>query len=184
MALKIEKTPIEGVHVISLEEFSDARGRFVKIFNSDVFAKHAIHFPCKETFFSVSLKNVLRGFHYQAPPMAMEKIVWVAQGEVLDVVLDIRKHSPTFGQCFSKNLSDSNRTALYLPKGVAHAFLVLSESSTMVYQVGEVFSPSHDQGIRWDSANFKWPIAQPILSEKDKNWPGFQGFVSPFEGKA
>jgi dTDP-4-dehydrorhamnose 3,5-epimerase len=174
------ETPLEQVLVLSPSVFADDRGSFVKVFNRDMFAARGMQCDWEETFFSTSRKNVLRGFHFQLPPMDMEKIVWVTRGEVLDVLLDLRKGSATCGRTFSAILSEQNSTAIYIPKGVAHAFCVLSENATMVYQTSRVFSPEHDAGILWNSAGFDWPVTDPLISMKDCNLPALADFVSPF----
>lgn len=178
--MKFTETPLEKVVVLNPSVFSDERGDFVKVYNRDLFESRGL--PChgEEIFFSTSKKGVIRGFHFQIPPMEMEKIVWVSSGEILDVVLDLRRGSATYGRCFSQLLSGSNRTALYIPKGVGHAFCALSDVATVFYQTSRVFSPEHDAGVRWDSVGFDWPVTAPIVSVKDRNLPTLADFVTPF----
>jgi dTDP-4-dehydrorhamnose 3,5-epimerase len=178
--MTFSETPIEQVLVLSPPVFTDNRGSFVKVFNRNLFAAHGLQCEWEEFFYSVSNRDVLRGFHFQLPPMDLEKVVWVTSGEVLDVVLDLRKDSGTFGSCFSVTLSEVNCKAIYIPKGVAHAFCVLSETATVLYQTSRGFSPQHDTGIRWDSVGFDWPVTNPVLSVKDNNLPALANFVSPF----
>lgn len=174
------ETPMEQVFVLSPPVFTDNRGSFVKVFNRDLFASRGLQCEWEELFYSTSNRDVLRGFHFQLPPRDLEKIVWVTSGEVLDVVLDLRKDSGSYGSCFSVNLSGDNCKAIYIPKGVAHAFCVLSSTATVLYQTSRGFSPQHDTGIRWDSVGFDWPVTNPVISVKDNNLPTLADFVSPF----
>ena len=178
--MKITSTAIRDLFVVSPFVFSDARGIFVKPFNREQFNAHGLAGHFDETFYSVSKRNVLRGFHLQLPPHESEKLVWVSAGAVLDVALDLRKESGTFGECFSLELSASNFEAIYIPKGVAHAFYVIGEMATVVYQVGKCFSSSADSGIKWDSVGFEWPCKAPQLSVKDKELSELRHFSSPF----
>jgi len=107
-------------------------------------------------------------------------MVYVIQGKILDVVLDIRKDSPTYKKCFSIILSDENKNIIHMPKGIAHAFAVLSDSATVLYFTSKGFSPNHDSGIRWDSVGFDWGIKEPIISDKDKQLQTLEKFRSPF----
>jgi len=176
----ISETSIPQVLRVDTKTIRDERGSFVKVFSGELFGQKQAVRKFEEIFFSVSKKDVLRGFHFQTPPFALEKLVWVAQGEILDVVLDLRKDSPTFGQTYSTVLDASSSTALYMPEGTAHAFLCLSSECYVVYATSRVFSPDHDKGVRWDSVGFDWPIERPILSAKDKELPSLRQWESPF----
>lgn len=176
-----EETCIAGVYLLRPVPFADKRGYFVKVFNQRDFDSMGIDLRCVELFYSSSPKNVIRGFHFQGPPCALDKLVWVTQGEIVDVVLDLRKRSPTYGRCFSLNLSEENRSSLYISKGIAHAFGVLSDWATVLYATSQPFSPAHDAGVRWDSTHFQWPIMNPIISDRDQNLPPLDQFLSPFE---
>jgi dTDP-4-dehydrorhamnose 3,5-epimerase len=178
--MKITPTGIEGLFVVSPFVFSDARGDFVKPFNRAQFVELGLAARFDETFYSVSKKNVLRGFHLQLPPHESAKLVWVSDGAILDVLLDLRSESATYGQCFSVTLSSANFEAVYIPNGVAHAFYVLGESATVIYQVGKCFAPSADSGIKWDSAGFDWPCPAPLVSDKDNQLAELGHFASPF----
>lgn len=171
---------ISGVHVLTPCPFSDERGSFVKVFNKDVYASIAPRLTFEEIFYTRSVQNVIRGFHFQVPPFDLEKVVWVTNGSVLDVLLDLRQNSETFGKCFSLELSEESAKVLYIPKGIAHAFCVLSSGATVLYSTSKVYSAQHDAGIRWDSVGFEWPVKNPILSHKDRNLPPFIQFDSPF----
>ena len=178
--VRFTESPIEGVFVIEPAPAADDRGVFVKVFNSELFARYGLQSRFEEVFFSESKKGVIRGFHFQTPPMALEKLAWVTHGEILDVVVDLRTRSRTYGQCFSTVLSEQNRNIVYVPVGVGHAFCVLSDSATVLYETSRVFSPAHDAGIRWSSVGFAWPVDHPVISKRDAELPPLDEFVSPF----
>src|SRR5204863_1808973 len=114
-----------------------------------------------------SAKGVVRGMHFQVPPAAHAKLVYCAHGRVLDVVLDMRRQSPRFGQVFSRELDAAKSELLFIPAGLAHGFLSLEDDSLMVYKTDHVYAAEHDQGIAWDSFGFKWPLDQPpIMSDR------------------
>lgn len=117
--------------------------------------------------------------HFQAPPQDHEKLVYVTSGEILDVILDLRKQSAGYGRFITLRLSEYG-SSVFIPKGCAHGFLALSDSATVVYNVTTVYDPKADQGIRWDSFGFDWPVTTPILSARDKGFIGFEQFQSPF----
>ena len=171
---------ISGVEIVNAKSFLDNRGQFVKLFNKDEFNGFNLNFNIEEIFYSYSVRDVIRGFHFQLPPFDLEKMVYVIQGKILDVVLDIRKDSPTYKKCFSIILSDENKNIIHMPKGIAHAFAVLSDSATVLYFTSKGFSPNHDSGIRWDSVGFDWGIKEPIISDKDKQLQTLEKFRSPF----
>ena len=118
--------------------------------------------------------------HFQVPPAHHAKIVTCLSGVVLDVILDLRKSSPTFGLVESLELSESNRHFLFIPSGFAHGFLSLTEDSVVHYLTGAEHSPKHDKGIRWNSFGFKWPVSNPVVSDRDSELPLFSDFESPF----
>jgi len=163
----IKATRLNGVFEIESKKLTDDRGVFIKTFHADVFKEHKLQTDFKESFYSVSKKNVLRGMHFQLPPHDHAKLVYVVDGEILDVVVDIRKESSTFGQFYSTKLSSYNAKSLYIAKGFAHGFLTLSESATVIYSITTVYEPDFDDGIRWDSFGFDWGVKNPIVSERD-----------------
>lgn len=176
--MEIAETELEGVHEIKNRLLTDERGLFLKTFHSDIFRQAGLDSDFKESFYSVSKRNVLRGMHFQTEPFEHNKLVYVTAGEVLDVVVDIRRRSATFGHWFSLVLSDKNAKSLYISKGFAHGFLSLSESATVVYLTSTVYAPEHDKGIRWDSFDFNWRISGPILSERDRSFPSLEEYVN------
>lgn len=166
--------PTQFVDVLILEPtvFGDERGFFFESFNQDKFSKAVgkeIHFV--QDNHSKSAKGVLRGLHYQLPPKAQGKLVRVIAGEIFDVVVDIRRSSPTFGQWLGVTLSAQNKQQLWIPPGFAHGFVVVSESAEMIYKTTDFWAPEYERSILWDdpSLDIPWPIQEaPLLSEKDK----------------
>lgn len=170
--MKIIPTHLHGVFEIVSRVFEDHRGMFVKTFHDGAFKEAGLETEFKESFYSVSKKGVLRGMHFQLPPHDHAKLVYVTSGEILDVAVDIRKESPTFGEYFSTKLSAGNAKSLYMAKGFAHGFLTLSESATVVYMTTTVHTPESDAGIRWDGFGFDWgDIDISLVSERDKLHP-------------
>lgn len=174
------ETPIPGCWELRYRLFEDNRGRFVKTFHRDTFAAAGLETSFAEEYHSVSHQGVLRGLHFQTPPMDHVKLVYAIAGMVLDVVLDLRVGSPTYGRHHMLELSATAANALYLPKGVAHGFYVPECEAIVAYKVTSVHSPFHDHGIRWDSAGISWPKGVPVLSERDRGFPDLSDFVSPF----
>lgn len=178
--MEIIKTQLEGCFLLEPKEVRDARGCFVKPYQRAAFESLGLHGDFREDFFTVSQKSVVRGMHFQEPPHAQIKLVYCIQGEVLDVAIDLRKGSPTYLKVDSFILNDSNRRVIYLPDGIAHGFLVQSESATLGYKVSCEFAPERDAGIRWNSIDFKWPVTTPILSERDQKLPPLSEYQTPF----
>ena len=174
-----EETDFEGLKVLRNFVSHDSRGIFVKTFNKGQFEQAGLFFEVHESYYSVSGQDVLRGMHFQLPPHAHEKLVYVTQGHILDVVVDLRVASATYQQTFSLSL-EAHTHALFIPQGFAHGFLTLSPTATVVYSVATGYEPSADAGIRWDSLDFAWPVSQPVISERDRAFPTLADFVSPF----
>ncbi len=178
--MELVPTELPGLKIIRPKIFQDARGTFVKTFHREVFRQLGLDFEPREEFFSTSAKNVLRGMHFQLPPAAHAKLVYCIAGRVLDVVLDLRKDSPTFGRSVARELNATSREMFFIPVGFAHGFLALEDGATMVYQTSTVHSPAHDAGIVWNSFGFDWPVKNPIMSERDQKFPALRDFDSPF----
>lgn len=178
--MELVSTELPGLQLIRPRIFQDERGSFVKTFHRDAFRELGLDFEPREEFFSTSAKGVLRGMHFQLPPAAHSKLLYCIVGSVLDVVLDLRKDSPTFGRSYARELNAANREMFFIPAGFAHGFLALDDGATMVYQTSTVHSPAHDAGVRWDSFGFDWPVKAPTLSERDKKLPALRDFPSPF----
>lgn len=172
--MKIGKTNLDGVYEIENKIFRDERGIFIKTFHRDVFKEEGLETDFKESFYSVSKKNVIRGMHYQKPPYDHAKLVYVVSGEILDVAVDIRHGSGTHGQYFATILSAENGKSIYMAKGFAHGFLTMSDSATVVYLLSTVHSPEHDSGILWNSFGFEWGVSNPIISKRDESFNSFK----------
>jgi dTDP-4-dehydrorhamnose 3,5-epimerase len=178
----IFQTPLSGLLTLHPRVFADERGIFIKTYHDAAFHELGLRFETKEEFFSTSRRGVLRGMHFQVPPADHDKLIYCTAGAVLDVVLDIRRDSPTFGQHYAEELSDANRKLIYVPRGFAHGFLALTDGALMVYKTTSIYAPACDQGIRWDSFGFAWPLAgaAPIISRRDTEFPPLNEFNTPF----
>jgi len=177
---KLQETGISGCFEIACQLFKDERGSFVKTFHLGGFSDLGLATRFAEEYYSVSRKNVLRGLHFQLPPMDHEKLVYCLSGTVLDVVLDIRIDSPTFGEHRMIELSADKGNMVYMPRGIAHGFMVTSDHAVMQYKVTSVYSPDHDAGILWNSAGIQWPVTSPVVSARDSAFPAFMDFTTPF----
>jgi dTDP-4-dehydrorhamnose 3,5-epimerase len=172
--------PLPGVKVLRPAVFEDSRGNFVKPFHEDQLAAHGIAMTVREEFFSTSAKDVLRGMHFQIPPHAHQKLIYCITGKVLDVLLDLRKSSPTYGHSVGIELSAATRDVLHIPVGFAHGFVSLMNDSCLVYKTDAVYSKDHDLGLAWDSFGFNWPIENAVISGRDLRHLPFAAFESPF----
>lgn len=178
--MKFIETKLEGVYIIEQSVFADDRGCFVKTFHEDIFKEKGLESIFRESYYSESKKNVIRGMHFQTPPHDHAKIATVIVGEITDVILDIRKNSPTFGEYITVNLSRKNRKSVYIPRGFAHGFCSLEDDSVVYYMTSSVYAPQNDKGIRWDSFGCNWDVNDPIISQRDANFICFNEFLSPF----
>ena len=174
--MKITETKISGLYMIEALRFEDLRGVLIKPFNFDMYRDIDVNLEFKETWFTKSKKNVIRAMHLQIKEMACEKLVSVINGSVIDVILDLRRESKTFGQFFEIELNDKAPIALYIPKGCAHGYKVLEDNTITMYCATKVHSVDHDLGIKWDSFGYDWKIDNPILSDKDKSLIDFKDF--------
>ncbi len=178
--MKVFETQLEGCSLLSPKSFKDSRGTFVKNYSFEIFQHFGLETNFKEDFFSLSYKNVIRGMHFQGPPHEHVKIVNCLKGEILDVVIDLRKQSKSYMHVDSFILSDTNNLCLYIPKGLAHGFKVLTEEALVYYKVTSAYSQDHDRGILWSSIPFDWKIENPIISERDQLFPQLEHYLSPF----
>ena len=179
-SMRIEDTFISGLKLIHLNEFKDQRGSFIKVFNEDFFKDNGLVTDFKESYFSISAKNVIRGMHFQVPPAEHTKLVYINSGKILDVVLDLRKASETFGQSFSVELNISNPIMVYIPVGCAHGFLSLEDNTMVTYLQSSCYDNNYDAGIKYDSFRFEWPIKNATVSFRDSNFISFTDYLSPF----
>lgn len=176
---------IPGLVVIELTVFEDNRGYFFESFNQSVFNKNGIDYVFVQDNQSKSSYGVIRGLHYQLNPHAQAKLVRVLDGRILDVAVDIRKGSPTFGQHFSIELTAENKKQLLVPEGFAHGFSVLSETAVVLYKCSRLYHKQSEAGIRYNdpSLNIDWKIddSAALVSDKDKLLPAFADCVNNFE---
>ena len=170
--MRIERTGIDGPLLLIPEVHGDARGFFVETFRADDVADAGISEAFVQHNQSRSVRGTLRGLHFQVPP-GQSKLVRVARGSVLDVVVDIRRGSPMFGRHAKVLLDDVNHHQLYVPAGFAHGFCVLSEEADVVYSVSSYYDLALERGVAWNDPELgiEWPTAEPILSERDQNLP-------------
>ena len=176
---KIE-TSFEGLYVLETNNFQDKRGFFQKLFNYDFFKENHLATDFKEFYFSLNKKGVRRGMHFQIPPFDHVKVVYVSFGKILDVVVDLRKGSLTYGKCYSIELDDHHAQYLYIPKGFAHGFLSLEENTIVNYAQTTCYNKDCDYGISQDSIDFDWGTENPIVSGRDLTFPSLSEFESPF----
>lgn len=180
MELNIKESKISGCYKLNPKIISDNRGVFVKTFHEHIFTQAGLETCFAEEYYSVSHKGVLRGLHFQTPPKEHTKIVYCVYGEVMDVVVDLRVGSPTYGKYDVFDLNSEKANMLYIPKGLAHGFYVKSNSAVLMYKVTTIYSPENDTGIRWDSVGIPWPIDNPIISERDRMLPKFEDIHNIF----
>ena len=173
------ETNIKGVYEVHFFNATDDRGSFVKTFHCDSLREAGLNAEFQESFYSTNKQGVIRGMHFQVPPEDHAKLVYATQGTILDVILDLRRDSETYGQFAQVEISGSNFCGVYMPKGVAHGFCCLTEA-TMVYLTSTQHSPQHDSGIRWDSFGMDWPVVNPIISARDQGFEIFSQLESPF----
>jgi dTDP-4-dehydrorhamnose 3,5-epimerase len=177
----IKPLPIPGAFLMQLPKFSDNRGSFIKTFHADTFIQNGIEFQLKESFFSVSNKDVIRGMHFQNPPYDHDKIVLCPQGSILDVIVDLRTSSPTYKQHYAHVLSAENHLAFFIPKGLAHGFKSLEDNAITYYLVSSVHEPSADNGVLYNSCGIEWNCTNPIVSQRDLQFPALADFKSLFK---
>lgn len=175
--MEIIKTKLEGVYIIKNKIFSDNRGKFIKIYHEEEFKKLGLCTDFKESYFSISNKNVIRGMHFQLPPMDHEKLVYVTKGKVKDIIVDLRTNSKTRGEYIEVELSEENGYSVYIPKGLAHGFRAIEDNTITVYNVATVYNQECDYGIKYDSFGYDWSIENPILSNRDKNFETLEEFL-------
>jgi len=173
--IQCKETPFQGLFILSSDSFHDERGSFKKVLSKDDLLRFGLSFDPVELYYSINKKNVIRGMHFQVPPKDHDKLVYVIAGEIVDVCLDLRSASPTYGRYFHIQLSGGDSNYLFIPRGIAHGFASLSDYTIVHYAQTTCYSKDHDCGIRYDSFGFNWPVRTPILSERDANFEFFNG---------
>ncbi len=180
--MEIIKTSIEGLLIIKPDVFKDERGYFFESYNKERFAKEGLEMTFVQDNESKSNKGVLRGLHFQRPPFAQGKLVRVVKGSVMDVAVDIRKDSPTYGKWESRILSEDNKEMFWIPEGFAHGFVTLEDNTVFTYKCTNVYNKESEGSIRWNDPDIdiNWNIDNPTLSEKDRISPLFNDLETPF----
>ncbi|MFZ4413527.1 MAG: dTDP-4-dehydrorhamnose 3,5-epimerase [Bacteroidales bacterium] len=180
--MEIIKTPLADLLIIQPQVFRDERGYFFESFSAQRFMDAGLDLNFVQDNESKSQKNVLRGLHFQSPPFAQGKLVRVIKGSVMDVVVDIRKDSHTYGKHYKLELTETNKTMLWIPPGFAHGFATLEDDTIFSYKCTNTYNKLSEGAILWNDPdlNIDWDIAHPILSEKDKVSPFFKDFLSGF----
>jgi dTDP-4-dehydrorhamnose 3,5-epimerase len=176
MAIRVTPTQLKDVLMIETDVFPDNRGYFAEVYHAGRYGEHGIRGPFVQDNLSYSTRGVVRGLHYQLRhPQA--KLVSVIRGEVFDVVVDVRRGSPTFGRWAGVCLSAQNRRQLFVPEGFAHGFSVLSEDALFLYKNSDLYTPGDEYGIRWDDPDIgiDWGVAMPVMSDRDRNLPVLAG---------
>lgn len=179
--MKIHTTPIEGVLVIEPRVFRDERGFFLETFREEALAAAGVRVPLVQDNHSRSAKGTIRALHFQTSP-GQPKLVRCARGSVFDVVVDLRRSSPTFRRTFSIDLSDENHLQLFIPVGFAHGFCVTSEIADFVYRCGSYYDAATERGIAWDDPELAipWPTDAPLLSARDRSNPTLAEYPGPW----
>jgi dTDP-4-dehydrorhamnose 3,5-epimerase len=182
--MNIRPLKLAGTYEVEQQPRPDERGYFMRAYDVDTFQSAGLEtgwVQDNEAF--SSQKGIIRGLHFQSPPHAETKFIRVALGKVLDVFVDLRRGSGTYGQWDAIELSSDNRKALYLPRGFAHGYCTLSQESIILYKVDSRYTPKAEGGIRWNDPDLAipWPTQQPVVSSKDAGWGTLRDFVTPFE---
>lgn len=178
--MKLIHTQLNGLLIIVSTVFEDSRGRFIKTFHHSSFKNLGLRTDFKERYYSVSKKNVIRGMHFQTPPKDHTKLVNVVKGSILDIVLDIRLHSETYGEFVNIKLGDSSGKLLYIPAGFAHGFKSLENNTIVEYMQTNEHSKENDCGIHYNSFGYNWNVDNPIITERDHSFESFTTYKSPF----
>ena len=183
--MKLNNTKIDGLLILEPTVSRDDRGYFLESFNKKIFEETIGKISFVQDNETKSSKGVLRGLHYQTPPYAQAKLVRCIEGKVLDVAVDIRYGSETYGQHVVVELSGENKKQVFIPRGFAHGFAVISNSAIVSYKVDNIYAEAYDAGIRWDDRllNIQWGLnlSEVLISEKDAKLPFFSEFETPFK---
>lgn len=180
--MDVETTRLPGVVVLTPRRFEDERGFFCETWNAETHAAAGIILTWKQDNLSMSRSTgTLRGLHYQEPPRAQAKLVRCSRGAITDVILDIRRGSPTEGAWVAVDLDAATGRQVLVPEGFAHGFVTRQPDTEVIYKCTDTYSPAHDRAIRWDSAGIDWKLdAPPVLSERDRSAPALDDVTSPF----
>ncbi|MDO9231790.1 MAG: dTDP-4-dehydrorhamnose 3,5-epimerase [bacterium] len=177
------KTTLKDAYIIKPQVFGDNRGFFLESYSKKKFKKEGIGAEFVQDNHSKSeKKGTLRGLHFQIPPYTQAKLIRVVSGKILDVIVDLRRDSETFGKWEVFELSAENFQILFVPQGFAHGFMTLEDNTEVLYKADNFYEPSHEGGIAWNDPDLKinWPLENPILSERDTKWPNLKNLDNPF----
>jgi dTDP-4-dehydrorhamnose 3,5-epimerase len=182
----IEETPIPAIRIVTPKRHGDARGFFSEVYNASAFEAAGLDYAFVQDNHSFSATvGTLRGLHFQLPPFAQTKLIRVSRGRILDVAVDIRRSSPTFGRHVAVELSAENWRQLLVPAGFAHGFVTLEPDSEVLYKTSALYSPAHDRGLAWDDPDIgiAWPLPPggAKLSDKDLRWPRLKDATELFD---
>lgn len=181
--MQIQPLRLAGTYEISLLPRGDERGYFMRAYDRAIFEQHGLHREwLQENQSRSTKKHIIRGLHFQKPPHAETKLVRVVAGAVLDVFVDLRKSSASYGEWDSIELTADNQKAVYIPRGFAHGFCTLTEEAVVIYKVDNVYTPAAEGGLRWNdpTLQIQWPTKSPSLSARDERLDLFSDFESPF----
>lgn len=181
--MRIEPLSLLGTYKVLLQPQEDARGYFMRTFDKAVFESCGLRGNWVQESQSYSRPNVLRGLHFQNPPHSEAKLVRAVSGRIVDVFVDLRRSSATYGQWQSVKLSAAEEVAVYIPKGFAHGFCTLESEATVDYKIDAPYVPEAAAGLLWSDPDLAiaWPVKDPVVSARDRSWPRFASFRSPFD---
>jgi dTDP-4-dehydrorhamnose 3,5-epimerase len=181
----VQDTPLVGVKIVTPKKFGDHRGFFSEVYNEATWRAAGLDIRFVQDNHSLSAEaGTIRGLHFQIAPHAQAKLVRAVRGRILDVAVDLRRSSPTFGRHFATELSADNWAQLFVPVGFAHGFCTLTEDVEVLYKVSELYSAAHDRGLAWDDPDLAiaWPVVaqSAVLSDKDRRWPRLRDLKETF----
>lgn len=181
--MQIEKTPLDGLLIVHPKVFNDNRGFFFESYNAEEFKKLGIDVPWVQDNHARSVRDTVRGLHFQRG-RGQDKLIRCIRGSVWDVAVDIRPDSPTLGQWFGLELTEENKTMLFVPVGFAHGYAVLSDEAEVVYKCSNVYDAKLESGFRWNDpqVGVRWPVEEPILSQRDLTSPSFAECIASLRG--
>lgn len=168
--MEVKNASIDGVFRIVYNDFKDERGEAGKVFCQEILKDMDIDFKINDLFYSISKKNTIRGMHFQTHPFEQQKLVYVIQGEIIDVVIDLRKNSNTYKKYEIFNLRKDKNEAIFIPPGCAHGFKSICDDSVVMYAISGQYDKAHDTGVRWNSFGYDWGDGKFIVSERDKQF--------------
>lgn len=183
--MNVKETLLQGVYEFELSPFEDHRGFFMRTYDSSILIQHGVNREwVQENHSSSSQKGTIRGLHFLLSPHTDAKLIRCIRGEIFDVIVDLRKNSPTFGKWESFILSEQNKKCLFIPRGFAHGFCTLTENCDLLYKHDNYYNKSFDSGILWNDPDLaiEWPAKNPILSERDIKLPSFREFIQAQKG--